>query len=98
MVYEESYTRERENEISRAHPTKVYVGVFVKITDEGKTIPYGLQWTDQKIYRIDRILDVRKAASLKAGGCGMRYTCMICGKKVELFDEEGRWFVTPAGR
>ncbi len=96
MVYDETYTREKEDKISRAHPKKIYVGVFVKITDEGKVIPYGLQWTDQKIYKIDRILDVRKAASLKAGGCGMRYICMIRGRKVELFDEEGRWFVTPA--
>jgi len=34
-----------------------------------------------------------QAASLKAGGQGMRYTCRIAGKQVFLFCDDGRWFV-----
>ena len=37
--------------------------------------------------------DIRYAASLKAGGAGIRYTCMILGKERFLFLEENRWFV-----
>ena len=44
-------------------------------------------------YRIDKISDVRYAASLKAGGAGIRYTCHILGKERYLFLEENRWFV-----
>ena len=46
---------------------------------------------------IDRIRDVKKAASLKAGGQGTRYTCRIAGKQKFLYLEEqdGKhvWFV-----
>ncbi len=54
--------------------------------------PRAITWKDGQIYEIDRVLDVRRAASLKAGGVGMRYICRIRGKEVRLFNEEGRWF------
>ena len=41
----------------------------------------------------DRILDIRRAASLKAGGAGIRYTCRIRGRVKYLWLEESRWFV-----
>lgn len=44
-------------------------------------------------FAIDRVLDVRQAASLRGGGQGMRYTCRICGKEVYLFCDDGRWFL-----
>ncbi|EAX47888.1 hypothetical protein TcarDRAFT_1577 [Thermosinus carboxydivorans Nor1] len=71
--------------------------VFVQITAEhnvnGEIRPLSLRWTNGRIYPIDRILDVRPAASLKGGGQGMRYTCRIAGKEVYLFCDEGRWFI-----
>jgi len=39
------------------------------------------------------VLDVRRAASLKSGGVGERYTCRIKNKQIYLFDEEGTWFL-----
>jgi hypothetical protein len=40
------------------------------------------------------IVDRRRAASLKAGGVGIRYTCLICGGQHYLFYEENyKWFV-----
>ena len=42
---------------------------------------------------IDRVLDVRPAASLKAGGAGLRYTVRIGRTETYLFLEETRWFV-----
>ena len=45
-------------------------------------------------YQIDRVLDIRRAASLKAGGVGRRYTCRICGKERYLWlEDDGKWFV-----
>ena len=50
-------------------------------------------WEDGRKFPIDRVMDVRQAASLKAGGQGMRYTCRIAGKEVYLFCDEGKWFL-----
>jgi len=47
---------------------------------------------DGRNFDIDRVLDVRKAASLKSGGMGMRYSCMIRGKNQYLFREDDTWF------
>jgi hypothetical protein len=42
---------------------------------------------------VDRVIDVRRAASLKAGGTGLRYICRICGRTVALFNDENKWFM-----
>ena len=55
--------------------------------------PLILYWEDGAAYEIQRVLDVRPAASLKAGGAGIRYTCLISGREKYLFFEEDRWFV-----
>ena len=59
----------------------------------GNIRPRAIKWGDGRIYEIDRVLDVRRAASLKAGGVGIRYICRIRGKEVRLFNEEGCWFI-----
>jgi len=51
-------------------------------------------FTDGRKFRIDKIKDIRRAASLKAGGTGIRYTCLVWGKECYLFYEENyKWFV-----
>lgn len=72
---------------------KVFVEVTAKFSVEGKITPLSLVWEDGTIYKIDRVLDVRRAASLEAGGMGIRYTVKINGNKSFLFYEEPRWFV-----
>ena len=72
---------------------KVYVSVLTLINPEGKKKPLGLIWEDGRKILINDVLDVRRAASLKAGGAGVRYTCEVSGKVIFLFDEDGRWFV-----
>lgn len=57
---------------------KVFVDVTARFED-GKIFPLVLQWEDGREFEIDKVLDMRPAASLKAGGCGMRYTCRILG-------------------
>lgn len=72
---------------------KVYVDVLVKQDKEGCITPLELTWEDGQRYTIDRVTAVCHAASLKAGGCGIRYTCRIQNKETYLFQEEDKWFV-----
>ena len=77
---------------------KTYVSVTVHFTAQGRMIPSSIEWEDGRVYEIDKILDVRPAASLKAGGAGMRYTVRIGRTVTYLFLEEGRWFVERRAR
>mgnify|MGYP000763370905 FL=1 len=72
---------------------KVYVEVTAKFDTEGNITPLSVTWEDGTVYEIDRILDKCRAASLKAEGIGMRYTCRILGQRSYLYYEEPRWFV-----
>ena len=72
---------------------KAYVGVTVEWTQEGQIIPTIIKWEDGRKFAIDRILDVRPAASLKVGGVGIRYTIRVRGKETFLFRSQYRWFM-----
>jgi hypothetical protein len=72
---------------------KTFLTVTAKHDPSGMTRPLSITWTDGKQYEVDRVLDIRQAASLKCGGQGLRYTCRVCGKEVYLFCDEGKWFV-----
>lgn len=73
---------------------KVYVKVNAEFTEDGRLRPKALTWEDGTTFEIDRILEQRRAVSLKAGGVGIRYTCLINGHQSYLFYEENyRWFV-----
>lgn len=72
---------------------KKYVSVTAQFDVDGTIIPRVIQWDDERRFAIDKILDIRRAASLKAGGAGIRYTCRICGHTKYLFLEENKWFV-----
>lgn len=82
--------------------SKVYVAVKAEFNEEGIMLPRELTWEDGTRYKIDRVLDIRQAAAMKAGGQGDRYTVRIKGKHSYLFFERstnqtgntlGRWFV-----
>lgn len=81
---------------------KVYVQVIVKFDENGTMLPRFIVWETGERFEVDRVLDIRQAASLRCGGQGDRYTVMICGKQRYLFFERnasitgcniGRWFV-----
>lgn len=72
---------------------RTYVSVTAQFDECGGILPLSLTLHGQR-YAIDRVLDRRNAAALKAGGQGMRYTVRICGQETYLFqDERQRWFV-----
>ena len=72
---------------------KVYVDVTARFDKDGQVTPVSVTWEDGRRFPVDRVLDIRRAASLKAGGAGIRYTVRILGKETFLFLEENRWFV-----
>ena len=81
---------------------KVYVAVKADFNEDGIMLPREITWEDGTKYAIDRVLDIRQAAAMKAGGQGDRYTVRINGQQSYLFFERstnqtgnqlGRWFV-----
>ena len=64
------------NEV-RGNQNKVYVRVQAEFDEEGNITPLSVKWENGRVYEIDRVLDVRRSASRKAGGTGMRYTVRI---------------------
>jgi len=64
--------------------------------------PDSVKWKDGRIFEIDRVLDVRRAAS-EAGSMGVRFTVGIMGQVRFLFFEDAysdtgraRWFIESA--
>lgn len=72
---------------------KQYISVTAKFDADGNVIPLCINWDDGRQFSIDRVTDVRYAASLKAGGAGIRYTCRIRSHEKYIFLEENRWFI-----
>ena len=72
---------------------KVYVEVTARFDTDGRITPLSLTWEDGTVFEIGRVLDCRRAASLKAGGIGMRYTVRIGNQQSYLYYADPRWFV-----
>ena len=81
---------------------KVYVEVVSRTLTNGRMLPQSIVWENGVCYDIDRVSDVRQAASMRCGGQGDRYTVWIGGKMSYLYFERncsvtgpniGRWFV-----
>lgn len=49
---------------------KVYVQVKVDFREDGVMLPREIIWEDGVTYEIDRVVDIRQAAAMKAGGPG----------------------------
>ena len=75
-------------------PYKIYVDVNVEFQKDGTLIPRYIIWDGGKVYEIQKVTDVRRAASLVAGATGIRYTIYIDGYESHLyFGDNRRWFV-----
>ena len=72
---------------------KVYVAVELTIGGAGVRRPERVVREDGRKFEITSISDVRRAASLKAGGSGIRYTCHVGHKDTYLYYEDPKWFV-----
>ena len=83
-------------------PIKVYVGVEADFGSDGVMLPRAIIWEDGTRFEVDRVLDIRPAPALKAGGQGDRYSVRINNQPTYIFFERstnltgnviGRWFV-----
>lgn len=75
---------------------KVYVAVYLRISEDGKMKPVAIEWTDGKLFEIDKILDERNAPPEHTGGVLTRkYKVFIkCKEKIIYLDKQtNRWFV-----
>lgn len=77
----------------RENPNKIYVTVRADHRLDGRVRPLMFRAEDGPICRIDRIIDVREAPSLKAGGQGIRYACQVEDKQIMLFFDDPYWFI-----
>ncbi len=71
---------------------KNYVEVTAVFDLEGRIIPREIKLGDER-FAVDRVMDIRPAASLKSGGAGIRYKCSIMGRLSYLFLEDTKWFL-----
>jgi len=76
---------------------KVYVEVNADYKTDGAIFPRSFVWEDGNRFEVDAIIDVRPAASLKAGGAGLRYTIRVGRRQTFMFLEEShglfKWFM-----
>lgn len=70
-----------------------YVKVRADFMPDGRVIPLMFRTPADEKLIIDRVLDVRPAAALKAGGRGIRYTCRVQDRLVYLFLDREKWFM-----
>lgn len=90
--------REREKKMGERaieNRFKKYVEVICCFTIDGKILPLRIIWDKDYVFEVDRILDVRNAASTKVGGLGIRYYVKIRNRDTYLFFDtfEWKWFV-----
>ena len=77
---------------------KVYVDVMAEFTKEGILLPRGITWEDGRKYEITRVVSKKRAASMKVGGVGDKYVCIVDGREVSLFYEDNNmWFMERSG-
>lgn len=83
----------------RDNPYKEYVAVIAVHWTDGRVEPLRIQREDGTIIPISKVLDVRQAASMRAGGQGLRYLCRFFDEellkecKTYLFHDGDAWFV-----
>lgn len=82
---------------------KIYVCVGAEFDTAGVITPKYIKWTNDEIFSIDKILEVRPASSLHSGGAGTRFKIKI-GSNIRYLFCEGqnimnryafcKWFIS----
>lgn len=72
---------------------KTYVSVSAEFDKDGNMKPSVIHLDNGVDIKIKRIKNVTRAASLRAGGQGVRYLCNIGRQDIFLFFEEPKWFI-----
>lgn len=72
---------------------KMIVSVKAQFDVFGRLTPISFCWEDGIQYDINKVLDRRRATSLRAGGSGMRYTCKAAGRIIYLYNDDNIWYI-----
>ena len=72
---------------------KTYVEVITLTRSDGSCVPLMIVWKDGRCFKVDRVLDVRRASAYHTGAVGLRYHVQIGSKRTFLYHEKPRWFV-----
>ena len=67
--------------------SRVNLDIIVEHKSDGKVLPRTILWPDGRKFEIDKVLDVRMAPALKAGGVGMRYLCKNRCNNIAMADD-----------
>ncbi len=71
-----------------------YIDVICLNDKGGNLKPLYIIWDDYKRIPILRVKEIKPKASLKAGGSGLRYTCIFKTNKIRhLYYDRGKWYV-----
>lgn len=71
-----------------------YIDVICLNDKGGNLKPLYIIWDDYKRIPILKVTDIKPKASLKAGGSGLRYTCVFSKNKQRyLYYDRGKWYV-----
>ena len=83
------------SDVSEAQPSMLKTSR--ELAAKYKVIPLRIRCSQGGRVTIDRITDIRLAASTKAGGLGIRYTCVAtmgdCQREILVFKEDDSWFI-----
>lgn len=71
---------------------KKFVKCLVEFDEVGNKTPKQITFND-RVFVIDRVMQVKNCASFKVGGIGERYKIRIGETITFIFFEEGKWFV-----
>ena len=72
---------------------KVIVSVKAEFDVFGRLTPISFCWENGVQYDISKVLDRRRAVSLRSGGSGMRYTCRASGRTIYLYNDDNLWYM-----
>ena len=83
------------SDVTEAQPSELKTSR--ELAAKYKVIPLRIRCARGERVIIDRITDIRRAASTKAGGLGIRYTCMATmgerQREILVFKEDDSWFI-----
>lgn len=67
---------------------KKYIKVNADFMPDGRIILKFMEWDDGNKYKVQKVFEAVRAASLRAGGTGIRYRCLREGQEWYLFLED----------
>lgn len=70
-----------------------YVRMIAVFSSDGQITPRAILLENGDVVEIRQVCEIRRAASMGAGGFGMRYTCISNSREIHVFFENNRWFI-----